>query len=526
MIAFRIDSLSGLGHFMRSKWLALALKEQGVACKLFLDNQPNKELCEPFCQDVVIVPRGLTQVQQASWCTQYLSEQGLTPSHWVIDGYKFSMQWELAVKSPQVGVVVIDDLARSHEADWVIDAKWQGHQTFSRYDDRVSEDTQLLLGPEYALLSPQYAQFKPQLQRQNSLLFSLGGGGDWSRLTELISHLLHQDNGLLKIEVIIGPYATSTEELSQLAEKFANLHLITGENSLYHYYVQCGLFVGALGTSLYELAATQTSAVTFSIADNQHNDQQDLEQLGHYFHIPDLLDYPVNEIASTLHALLQYRERLNKLAQSAAVKVDGLGAQRVCSVLLNNHHSQKQVLPKASYEETSIQITPDLTLRPVQDTDINHYLNARNRADNAWRMTITKQISQLQHYRWWFANQRASFVLESEGGALLYIWHQLFEIRGQQYLIGGWFAASDDVGFAHAQLILDWQLKETAKLWPKAHWLAVINKENKFVNLLNQRAGFVAVAEGSPEFESILALFPDATPEQFNFVAKFADNNT
>ncbi|CAM3939393.1 hypothetical protein [Pseudoalteromonas byunsanensis] len=526
MIAFRIDSLSGLGHFMRCKWLALAFKEQGITTTLFLDNQPETQLCEKLHQDIVIVPAGLTETQQAAWCQEYLADAGLTPSHWVIDGYKFSRQWQLAVKTPQVQVVVVDDLARVHEADWVIDAKWQGGETTQRYDNKVADNTKLLLGPEYALLAPQYGQPKGHSERQNSLLFSLGGGGDWSVLTEVISYLLHHDSEQLMIEVIIGPYATSTQKLRQLSEKFSNLHLITGENCLYQYYVRCGLFVGALGTSLYELAATQTSAVTFSIADNQLNNQQDLEQLGHYFHISDLLNNPAYEVANTLSTLLHHRMRVNKLVQSAVVKVDGLGARRVCSMLLGNHYSQKQELPKDPSAPAYIKFSPELTLRPVQDTDINRYLNARNRPDNAWRMTITKQINQLQHYRWWFANQRASFVLESEGEALLYVWHQKCEKYDQQYLIGGWFAASDKVGFVHAQLVLDWQLKETAKLWPQAHWLAVINKENKFVNLLNQRAGFIALTDGSPEFECISELFPDAKPEQFNFVAKFADNNT
>ncbi|WP_105168781.1 PseG/SpsG family protein [Pseudoalteromonas sp. T1lg23B] len=525
MIAFRIDSLCGLGHFMRCKWLALALKEQGVKTILFVDNQPEPQLCEKLHQDIVIVPSGLTETQQAAWCNEYLADEGLTPSHWVIDGYNFSTQWQVAVKTPQVQVVVIDDLARVHEADWVIDAKWQGDATFRRYDNKVSNNTKRLLGPKYALLAPQYGQPKAQLERQNSLLFSLGGGGDWSKLTEVINYMLNHDEQLM-IDVIIGPYATSTQKLKQLSEKYPNLRLITGESCLYQYYVRCGLFVGALGTSLYELAATKTSAVTFSIADNQLNNQQDLEQLGHYFHIPDLLDNPVDEIASTLSTLLHHQVRVNKLVQSAVVKVDGLGAQRVCSMLLNNDGPEKPQPPKARHTPASIQFTPDLTLRPVQDSDINHYLNARNRPDNAWRMTITQQISQLQHYRWWFSNQRASFVLESEGEALLYVWHQQYVKYDQQYLIGGWFAASDKVGFVHAQLILDWQLKETAKLWPNAHWLAVINKENKFVNLLNQRAGFIGVTEGSQEFASILELFPDAKPEQFNFVVKFADNNT
>jgi hypothetical protein len=139
-------------------------------------------------------------------------------------------------------------------------------------------------------------------------------------------------------------------------------------------------------------------------------------------------------------------------------------------------------------------------------------------------MTITETISQVEHYTWWFNTRRESFVLEENGQALLYVWHQLYEIENKEYLIGGWFAANDSVNFVHAQLILDWQLNFTQAQWPNAHWLAVINKDNKFVNLLNQRAGFVPIEKDSAEYQAVQTLFSKASEEDFNYVAKYASH--
>jgi hypothetical protein len=166
-------------------------------------------------------------------------------------------------------------------------------------------------------------------------------------------------------------------------------------------------------------------------------------------------------------------------------------------------------------------IAGNLMLRPVVDKDINDYLIARNRPDNSWRMTITKKISRAEHYCWWFSQQRQSFALEQDGEVLLYLWQQKFTILQQSYWIGGWFAASDKVNFSHAQLVLDWQLKKTATESPQTIWLAVINKENKFVNLLNQRAGFVPLQDNSEAYQAACQLFPKADAKTFNFVGKW-----
>ena len=118
-------------------------------------------------------------------------------------------------------------------------------------------------------------------------------------------------------------------------------------------------------------------------------------------------------------------------------------------------------------------------------------------------------------------SQEQSFVLEQNGQALLYVWQQLRSFQGQHYWIGGWFAASDHVNFSHAQLILDWQLQCSAEQQPDAIWVAVIHQENKFVQLLNQRAGFVRLEPDSLQCQAAQHFFPQADYTLFHFVGKW-----
>lgn len=525
MIAIRVDTRCGLGHFMRMKWLAKALIEQQQQVIMLVDEHT---VPVRFYHDVDIelieVPQQPDAVSDAQFALDMLAQRGDKVSGWVVDGYGFDVQWETHIRQSGVPLLAMDDLAREHVADLVVDAKWQGSQTTLRYDGKLAGHSQILLGPDYCILAPEYHNPEAQV-RDGGLLFSLGGGGDWRVPAKWIARLLDAPpEGLetTEIQVVIGPKATSTEQLHILAAQHPRLTLIEQATSLAPYYQRCGLFVGALGTSLYELAATQTPALSFSLAVNQDNALADLEALGHYLHIPDLLAQDTHKVIELIATLYHERKRVHQLCTKAVIRVDGLGAQRIASALLNGTGAGLTELRDVNEQpQVSWTLANNLRLTAVTDTHINRYLSARNRSDNAWRMTITDRINEVDHYRWWFRQTRDSFVLLQDEEPLLYVWHQCTTIDGQAYLFGGWFAASDAVNFVHAQLILQWQLTHTAEVYPDAIWVAVINKQNRFVNLLNERAGFVALADNEPDHDAARRLFPNASPADFNFVGKY-----
>ncbi|MCO7190026.1 MULTISPECIES: pseudaminic acid biosynthesis protein PseG [unclassified Pseudoalteromonas] len=525
MIAIRVDTRCGMGHFMRMKWLAKALIEQHQRVMMLVDaNTVPARFYHDLDVGLIEVPQQSDTVNDAQFALDALSQRGETASRWVVDGYGFDVRWEQLIRQTGATLLAMDDLARAHVADLVVDAKWQGLKTAARYEGKLAQHSQTLLGPDYCILAPEYRQLQAEV-RDGGVLFSLGGGGDWHVPARWIFRLLETPPcGLesMPIQVVIGPKATNTEQLYTLAAKHRRLTLIEQATSLASYYQRCGLFVGALGTSLYELAATQTPALSFSLAVNQDNEMADLEALGHYLHIPDLLAQDTHKVVELIATLYSERKRVQQLCTKAAINVDGLGARRIASALLNGTGAGLTA-PQGGNEQpdTSWTLAGNLQLFPVADVHINRYLRARNRSDNAWRMTITERINEVEHYRWWFRQTRDSFVLLQGDEPLLYVWHQCTAIEGQAYLFGGWFAASDAVNFVHAQLILQWQLTLTGEVFPDAVWVAVINKQNRFVNLLNERAGFVALAEDEPGYKAVQQLFPDASHQDFNFVAKY-----
>ncbi|CCQ09741.1 Spore coat polysaccharide biosynthesis protein predicted glycosyltransferase-like [Pseudoalteromonas luteoviolacea B = ATCC 29581] len=517
MILFRVDTSCGIGHLMRCKSLALAFLEQGINSTFVIDSGFEKlDLLSPFDKSVYTVSKRC-ELEDANFLVSLIDDIGVV-RYCVVDSYRLGMEWESEVKKTGIELIALDDLERVHVADFIVDAKWQGLQTFGRYKNSTTRNK--LLGPSFALLQQEYQQ-RAVLPRNNSILFSLGGGGDWDSLTDVIEALVASSEPLpFSIDVIIGPKAINTERLNKLNERHNLLSLHEGLQSVQPFFAQCGLFVGALGTSLYELAACNTPAITFSIAPNQQNDIFDLEALGHYCHLDSIDKSDVQKLVALIETVYLKRERLAQLRKQALVPVDGLGVYRVRDSILGLEHIEPNPTPSSLTAPQVLQLTEHISLRAVNDGDINHYLWARNRQDNLWRMTITDKIERIEHYNWWFNNRRESYVMYDEHGVLLYVWHQKVVDAEQEFLIGGWFAACDRVNFTHAQLVLEWQLTECERSYPKATWLAVINKDNRFVNLLNQRAGFVSLHPTMKEFSVTQRLFPNANVQEFNFVMK------
>lgn len=516
MIAIRVDTLCGLGHFMRCKWLTLALQSYGKKVVMLVDKPVPEHLSLELNSNIIMLPFAQEQKDDAHNTLKAIAELPSQVEGVIVDSYRFDLDWEEEVTKQVPSVIAVDDLERTHSAQLLVDSKWCGDKTCERY---ASVDNKLL-GPDFAMLSPEYCDSTSKKREQNRVMFSLGGGGDWCTVSDLIALLLNTAPEV-EIDVIVGPMAQGLDSLIQLAKTTSRLHLIQQPDSLLHYYQSCSLFVGALGTSLYELAATQTPALTFSIAPNQENQQNALDDLGHYFHVPDLLARKPNEVVTLILTLMKQSRRIVNARRAAPVKVDGRGASRVAKLILASHIKSSVTQRTPPSQEVNVcQLTDSVQIRLVNDSDVNKYLAARNLPNNTWRMTVTSDIDVLGHYQWWFANNRESFVMESNGKPLLYIWHQLHKIESQDFLIGGWFAASDEVNFAHAQMVLEWQLRETTAKYPKATWLAVINKENKFVNLLNKRAGFVSIAQDEKKMRVTQQLFPRASLSEFNYVGK------
>jgi UDP-2,4-diacetamido-2,4,6-trideoxy-beta-L-altropyranose hydrolase len=522
MFAVRISNIidKGIGHLMRMKHLADALTKQGSNIVFILD-QPcefSDKLLNHYIVEYIAEAESnysFNEQNDAGKCVKILARYQC--QQLILDSYCLGYNFEQVLKRQSIKVIVFDDNEREHFCDVLVDQKWTGRTTAQRYQNLVAERCERLLGPQYAILDPQYCDVINS--QETHILFSLGGGGDLLIFTQLWQHM--ESSALLKniiFDVVVGPRAENSEAIDSLAEQYSNINIIKNSTSLAKYYARAKLFVGALGTSFYECSATSTPAITFSLSDNQQNDNKILEYLGHYLHLGSLDTSDFSALALLIESAYQQVERLIKMQSSATIQVDGKGAHRLASILLGCEKPQELNFIEKNYVEGEM-LTNHFKICPVTDTEINYYLLSRNRENNSERMTIATKIKPIEHYLWWFSQSRENYLLVKKENdcysPVLYIWQQTFR---EKYLYGGWFTCGDNVGFSVAMLVLKWQLLHCKNKYPGHIWLAVINKKNGFVNLLNQYMGFKAVEDNSIFKDVTQEIFPQALDTEFNFV--------
>lgn len=524
-IAFRVNIGKdiGLGHAKRCLSLAYELKQRDIKSTFFF-NQINEYIANHFI-DFPFFEMGQydDQVSDAQEFLNQINQLNLKFDWVLLDSYLLRKPWEDLIKTAGLRLIVIDDLNKDpHNCDILIDQKFEHEQTDNRYERLVPTSCLKLLGPQFALLAPEYTQEIQYKIRGNQerlrVLFGIGGGGDFSRFQRFIQKALdHKD---LQISVIIGPFATNFEYLYELETE--GLTLFQNLPTLKDLYINHDLFVGALGTSLYELAATKMPAITFSIAENQYNNLRDLEAYGHYFHLNSLKDEELFKILPVIENFKMNYDRIMKLRLNAPLKFDHLGCKRIvdCILAQENKYPINEFWNPEHNRSEPIYTNGDFSLYKINDTNINHYLECRNLPKNSQNMSIQESIPQYEHYRWWLQNSRDSFLLQKNGEDVLYIWHQCKEFESREYLIGGWFVCQENTGFDAAMCALNWQLSFCQKDQPQGKWVAVIKKDNQFVNMLNQYLGFKSIEPDTVDYRATQYFFPEATPEEFNFVMK------
>lgn len=528
-IVFRVNvgQGTGVGHLVRCCSLAYELQNIGHKCYFLLAHF-----------DLAVVPflAGLEyeylfhseQIRNRSIFENaqndaLLTLQFISNKHidWLIlDDYLLSKEWEVIFYGHGTKLMVIDDLCREHLCDALLDFRWRGESTEQTYEGLIPKQANKLIGPQYALLSSQY-RYNDQVKSSEvfTVLVGVGGGGDSRICLDIISALLQLTK---TIDIIIKPILGPLTENKQLFDIFKyNKHVkpITDCFDLYPHLIECDLYIGAAGGILYQLLALNKPALTFSLTSNQQTPLADLEGIGHYFHCDSGFD--ISLLASLVLTMSMQYQRITAFT-SKIIDIDGLGSLRVVDFLLGSKPNglaefiKPEKISNAEFE----QLNENYRIRPVVDSDINHYLDSRNLSINTQNMIESKPIARLVHYTWWFNTQRNSYLLEKDNQACLYIWHQIQTYQKRQFLIGGWFVCQANASFQDSLLALNWQLEHCDKHCPSLPWVAVIHRENRYVKLMNDYLGFKEVDVNNYYYDAVSSIFVDASPDEFYYVMR------
>jgi len=348
-IACRVDASSqiGTGHFMRCLTLADALKQRGVRVRFVSRHLPEH-------LQAMLVSKGHEFVRLNSIQNDAASDE-LTHAHWlgvsqvqdavdtrhtlsdqdwdwlIVDHYALDARWESALRQTAKQIMVIDDIAdRQHDCDVLLDQNfYEDLQT--RYDGKVPEHCQLLLGPRYALLRDEFRQKREQVKPRTGavkriLIFFGGMDADnyTGRAIEALSKIGISD---LHLAVVIGAQHPCREQIEvACAQRGFTCHVQT--DHIAELMVAADLAIGAGGSATWERCCLGLPTLAICTADNQQKQVADAAREGLLYspEIKDSLNQTIQIHVSTLIENSYLRQHLSRNSMQA---VDGRGVLRV-----------------------------------------------------------------------------------------------------------------------------------------------------------------------------------------------------
>lgn len=408
-IAFRVDASAemGSGHLIRCMTLAETLRERGTSVRFVCRGHRGHLM--PLLRErnlaVTALPApaqakgGARREDYAQWlgvssdtdAKETIAALGSEKPAWlVVDHYALDSQWERLVR-PCVGqLMVIDDVAREHDCDLLVDQNYF-EQPELRYRALVPHCTRAL-GPRYAIIRPEYAKHRAKARIRNGAvgrILVFFGGSDPHDLTGMTLRAL--SDGLfdhVEIDVIVGSNYPYARELEALAARCSRVRLHGPRPHLADLMEQADLAIGAGGATTWERLCVGVPSIVISIAENQRPICESLAKAGliRYLGSHERVDEKL--IREDVRRCIEQPQELAQLSERGRAVVDGLGALRIAECLV----------------PTSVSA---LRLRAASADDALLYLDWANDSAVRAQSFNSGPIAPSQHLRW-FASKLAS----------------------------------------------------------------------------------------------------------------------
>lgn len=319
------------GHVMRCLSIADAAVSLGEKVTFILADGQALELIRKRGHDAVILDTKWNEMESELKILYKLIQERNIKSL-LIDSYMVTSRY-LFKLSQWVNTAYMDD---KNEFQYPVHTLicyanyWQKFNYSQNY-----KGTRLLLGLQYVPLRKEFKGLKRKVikkQLENILLMS--GGSDNHHI--LAGFLKKIDVKKYKnIDVICGRYCMDYEQLCSRYHQDKNIHFHKAVENMEDYMLYADLAVSAGGTTLYELCACGTPAITYSVADNQLDNVLQFEKDGLMDYLGDVRSMDIFEKAAVL---LEQCDKQQGIRQSRSRRmqeiVDGNGAERIAEQLV------------------------------------------------------------------------------------------------------------------------------------------------------------------------------------------------
>lgn len=328
-----MNKIIATGHMMRCLSIADAMKELGEQVTFLIADENPIELLEQRGYPYIVLHSVWNELEgELDTLCKVIQEKHIDKL--LIDHYYVTENYLKAVEE-NTRVFYLDDLnAFVYPVSNVI--CYANYYRAFDYETRYRAtglSTNFILGPSYMPLRSAYQGLsKKQISENIRKVLILSGGSDpYDSIRKILAGF--QKEKYEKIYAICGRYY---EDIEGLRQENPEVTILPSVDNLEDYMKDVDLIVSAAGTTLYELSAVGTPAISFIYADNQRGNATSFDQDGI---IPYAGDVRVDDVASRVQEILasdfMAAENRQKISKAMQELVDGNGAIRLAKKIKN-----------------------------------------------------------------------------------------------------------------------------------------------------------------------------------------------
>ena len=342
-IFIRVDSgiEIGAGHAMRCLSLAQNLKKmnfelcfiskktKGHISKLFMD----KGFPVYYIQNNHSESKKSEIIKNDAEQTAKIITKHQTKSSWIlVDHYDLSFTWEKILRKHVNKIIVIDDLARKHDCDLLLDQNYNKNLK-TRYNELVPKKCIKLLGPKYALLRDEFTILRKNVKPRknfNIILISFGGSdptNETGKVLSAIKILKTKKQFLKEVNVVISGSDKNKHRIKQLCDSIPNTRFNQNVYKIGKLMYKADLAIGAGGRSIWERFCLGLPTIVSIVAKHQQETTQALAKNGYLINVGLAKNLSIKKYVEILENL--DIKKLQRISKNSLKVVDGDGSSRV-----------------------------------------------------------------------------------------------------------------------------------------------------------------------------------------------------
>ncbi len=476
-----LDQNSGLGHLKRMEALYLEFKKLNHDC-FFIFNSKKKKFFKKYFSNFKILYFISKKKDDLHEIIRVLKKEEVGII--ILDSYSMPVSWEAELVKSKIFVVSIDDHLKKHYSNIVVTNK------VSLGEKIVVNKNQIWLnGLKYLLVKKLSKSFRLKKQTNNfNVLLHAGGSSNFRYIKKLAERTII---ACLKYNFKLTVLCTnffSKKYILDLSKKLnisKNINFINYNSNFSQNLKKYEIVVGPAGTTTFETIQSGAIPFTSSLKNDGRDDDITWYSVGHLMHLNEKEKKNTQIIDECWEILIKKYKNLSAVLKKNSKKIDGLGPKRLAKEILSLEKNRIKIKIKKNKSN-------DLSSSLAKTEHIRIFLNSRNYKKTREASSNPNHIiSWPEHINWWLNSNVLKNSVIHNNKPIAFHWSKKIQNKQKSFLISGWFLnknINNDLNLAYK--VLNFQFNSIKKKYRNIVWIAVMKRENKFVERLNKKFGF------------------------------------